>query len=55
MLGQMYMSMKQLALAGLRERYPDDSAAMLRRRLADVLLGVETAARVFGPMLEPDR
>ena len=38
-----------LALAGLRRRYPDDSPEQLRRRLADLLLGPELAAKAYGP------
>ena len=39
-----------LAFAGLRERYPNESAARLRRRLADLWLGSELAARAYGPL-----
>lgn len=49
MLGQMYQTMKQLALIGLRHRHPDASEAELRRRLADIILGSDLAARVYGP------
>jgi hypothetical protein len=38
-----------LALAGLRQRYPDDSPAQRWRRLADLILGPELAARAYGP------
>ena len=37
-----------LALAGIRLRYPNASAAEQRRRLADLLLGPELAAKVYG-------
>jgi hypothetical protein len=40
---------RALALAGLRRRYPDDSPEQLRRRLADLLLGPELAAKAYGP------
>lgn len=43
-----------LALAGLRQRFPDDSPAQSRRRLADLILGPELAARAYGPLLEND-
>ncbi len=49
LMGQMYLTMKQLALLGLRERYPQADEYELRRRLADLLLGSELAARVYGP------
>lgn len=50
MLGQMYQTMKQLALSGLRQRHPQASEPELRRRLADLLLGAELAEKVYGPM-----
>lgn len=40
---------RALALAGLRERYPDDTPAQRQRRLADLILGPELAAAAFGP------
>ena len=40
---------RALALAGLRRRHPDDPPEVLRRRLADLLLGPELAAEVYGP------
>jgi hypothetical protein len=49
MLGQMYQTMKQLALSGLRQRHPAASEDELRRRLADILLGPDLAANVYGP------
>jgi hypothetical protein len=39
-----------LALTGLRERHPNDSPTRLRRRLADLWLGEELAARAYGPL-----
>ena len=39
-----------LALAGLRERHPGESAAALIRRLADLWLGPELAAKAYGPL-----
>ncbi len=38
-----------LALTGLRERHPGESPARLRRRLADLWLGPELAAKAYGP------
>jgi hypothetical protein len=52
MLGQMNQTVKTLALAGLRSRYPDDSPEMLRRRLADLILGPDLALLVYGPLVE---
>jgi hypothetical protein len=44
-------TVRLLALAGLRHRYPDDTPSERRRRLADLLLGPELAARVYGEPL----
>ena len=41
---------RQLALIGLRKRFPDASPAELKRRLASITLGEELAARVYGPI-----
>ena len=38
-----------LALAGLAERYPDESAERLHRRLFDLVLGLELAELAYGP------
>lgn len=43
---------RALALSGLRARHPDASSEELRRRLADILLGSELAAKAYGPMDE---
>lgn len=45
----MSQSVRLLALAGLRQRHPAAGPAELRRRLADLLLGPELAARAYGP------
>jgi hypothetical protein len=39
-----------LALAGLRERFPHESEARLRRRLADLWLGSDLAEKAYGPL-----
>ena len=39
-----------LALTGLRERNPAASASALRRRLADLWLGADLAAKAYGPL-----
>lgn len=39
---------RQLALAGLRARHPDENPTRLRRRLLGLVLGEETATRVYG-------
>ena len=47
-------SVKDLLLAGLRERFPQDPPALLRRRLADLWLGPELAAAAYGPLSAPE-
>ena len=42
-----------LVLAGLRQRYPQANTSELSRRLADLWLGEELAARVYGAQEEP--
>jgi hypothetical protein len=54
MLVQLNQAAYTLALSGLQQRYPQASPVELRRRLADLLLGPELAARVYGP-LETER
>ena len=44
------LTARALALAGLRERYPGESQARLKRRLADLLLGPDLAVRAYGPL-----
>ena len=41
---------RRLALTGLRERHRSDSPARLRRRLAELWLGPELAAKAYGPL-----
>ena len=43
---------RALALTGLRERHPTESPERLRRRLADLWLGPELAAKAYGPLPE---
>ena len=52
LVSSMNRMVRCLALAGLRERYPDDSPAQRRRRLADLILGPDLAACAYGP--EPE-
>jgi hypothetical protein len=49
LVGEMNRAVQDLALAGLRQRHPDDSPGQRRRRLASLLLGAELAAQVYGP------
>lgn len=50
MLDEMNQAVRELALAGLRQRHPHDSSARLLRRLADILSGEELAMRAYGPL-----
>ncbi len=50
MVDSLNQTVKLLAMAGLRERYPDEPEALLRRRLAGLLLGEELATKVCGPL-----
>jgi len=52
LMAEMGQSVRTLALAGLRQRYPTDSPGQRRRRLADLLLGPDLAARAYGPAVE---
>jgi hypothetical protein len=49
---QLTQSVKLLALAGLRQRFPQENDEHIRRRLADLLLGEEVALKVYGPLLQ---
>ena len=46
-------SVKDLLLTGLRQRFPHDPPATLRRRLAELWLGPELSALAYGPLSEP--
>ena len=53
LVSQMNETVRTLALAGLRQRHPAAGPALIRRYLADQLLGAELAARVYG--LRPEK
>jgi hypothetical protein len=42
---------RDLLMAGLRDRFPKDPPEVLRRRLADLWLGPELAAAAYGTLL----
>ena len=48
MVDQLNQSVKLLALAGLRQRYPGENEGRLQRRLADLLLGEDLACKAYG-------
>ncbi len=52
MMSGLNRTARQLALVGLRRRFPNASEMELRRRLAAMLLGEELATRVYGPLKE---
>jgi hypothetical protein len=52
LVAEMNRAVRELALAGLRQRHPHDTPAQRHRRLADLILGPELATRVYGPTLE---
>lgn len=54
LLSEMNRTVRALALAGLRQRCPDESHTQYRRRLADLVLGPELSTCVYGPMPEAD-
>lgn len=54
MVGQLNLTVRTLALSSLRRRYPRATPEELRRRLADLLLGPDLAAQVYGPLPEED-
>ena len=49
LVGEMNRTVRAMALAGLRQRHPEEAAAQHRRRLATLLLGPELAHQAYGP------
>lgn len=41
---------RQLAMAGLRSRYPGEPLSRLRRRLLGLALGEDLASGIYGPI-----
>lgn len=52
MLEDLNRTARMLAVSGLRRRHPHADDEEIRRRLADLLLGPELAAEVYGPLIE---
>ncbi len=46
---RMSATARELCLAGLRSRHPMATQAEMRRRFADIHLGPDLAAKLFGP------
>jgi len=55
LLAEMSQTVRMLAMAGVRQRFPQDTPAQRRRRLADLMLGPELACQVYGPHGEDPR
>ena len=54
MVWQLNAAVRTMMLSGLQARYPNDPPQLILRRLADLLLGQELAARVCGPLEETE-
>jgi len=52
LVGEMNRTVRALALAGLRQRYPQAMPDELRHRLALLVLGPELATRTYGALAE---
>ena len=50
MLAELNKAARELALAGLRQRYPDADETALLRHLANILLGPDIARKVYAEM-----
>ena len=50
LVAQLNQTVRELALSGLRERYPQAEEVEIRRRLADLVLGSELAKKAYGPL-----
>jgi hypothetical protein len=49
LVGEMNRTVRTFALAGIRRCHPEDTPEQQQRRLADLSLGTELAARAYGP------
>ncbi|GJM39916.1 MAG: hypothetical protein DHS20C20_01980 [Ardenticatenaceae bacterium] len=50
MMENLNRTAREVAMAGLKQRYPTASKQELKRRLATLLLGEELAMQVYGPL-----
>ena len=48
MVGDLNSTVKQFAVIGIRQRFPSATDQEVGRHLADILLGAELAAKVYG-------
>jgi hypothetical protein len=42
-------TVRNLAISGIKQRYPEATLAQVQRLLADLLLGADLARKVYGP------
>jgi dsRNA-specific ribonuclease len=55
LLGDACRTTRAVVIAGLRSRFPDVSDAALHRMLMDLMVGEETAERIWGPRARANR
>ena len=55
LLDEMCQTTRTVMMAGLRSRFPEVPEAEIQRMLMDLLLGKETAERIWGPRVQSDR
>jgi hypothetical protein len=48
LVAEMTKTVQILAMAGLHQRYPNETQEQLRRRLASLMLGDDLAAKAYG-------
>jgi hypothetical protein len=48
MVDSLNETVKTLAISGIQERHPDATPQQIRRMLAELMLGVDLAQRVYG-------
>jgi hypothetical protein len=50
MVAELNEAVLTMMRCGFVERFPNDSPALIKRRMADMLLGVDLASKVYGPL-----
>jgi hypothetical protein len=55
LLDETCQTTRTVMMAGLRSRFPEVPEAEIQRMLMDLLLGKETAERIWGPRVRSDR
>lgn len=54
LISGMWQTNRDLALAGIRGRFPHATAEEVRWQLAELFLGLELATRTYGPRARSD-